>query len=67
MNSILTDKLGIGISAICMVHCLVSPIILGIVGTSSAFGFMHGTFDVIILLIALAIMLYSLKSWKDSN
>lgn len=52
-NDILrTEKIGIAISIICAVHCLIMPVALVYIGQHSINQHQHGTFDVVILILA---------------
>lgn len=47
-----TEKLGIAISIICAVHCLLMPIALLYLGRHSLHEHVHGIFDIAILVLA---------------
>ena len=47
-----TEKIGIVISIICAVHCLVMPVALIYIGQQSINHHLHGAFDIVILLLA---------------
>lgn len=47
-----TEKIGIIISLICALHCLLMPVALIYIGQKSMNHHLHGAFDVIILVLA---------------
>jgi len=61
------DLLGIGVSILCALHCLLLPFFLVFIGKTKADGVFHGFFDFAILLVAGFIMYASLKKHKDSK
>lgn len=51
-----TEKIGIAISVICALHCLIMPMALFFIGQQSVNHHFHGTFDLIILILAAIFM-----------
>jgi len=47
-----TEKIGIAISLICAIHCLLMPVALLYLGRHSLHEHAHGMFDIIILILA---------------
>ena len=64
-SSLRTEKIGIVISIICAVHCLVMPVALIYIGQQSINQHIHGLFDVVIL--ALAAIFMGLTVYQSLN
>lgn len=49
----LADQISIGLSAICAVHCLVLPIVVGVAPTLGALSMGHGQFHALLLTVVI--------------
>lgn len=54
-----TEKIGIAISLICAIHCLVMPVALLYLGRHSLHEHAHGIFDITILVLASVFMAFT--------
>ncbi len=55
-QSLRTEKIGIVISIICALHCLIMPMALFYIGQQSMNQHFHGAFDIVILVLAAIFM-----------
>ena len=59
------DRLGICLSVLCLVHCLMTPLILGLVPVGAALGFwQHGFHQVFLLVVPVVALIAFVPGWK---
>ena len=59
------DRLGICLSVLCLVHCLMTPFILGLVPVGAALGFwQHGFHQLFLLVVPFVALIAFIPGWK---
>lgn len=59
------DRLGICLSVLCLVHCLLTPFILGLVPVGAALGFwQHGFHQVFLLIVPFVALIAFIPGWR---
>jgi hypothetical protein len=60
------DRVGIFLSVICLIHCLMTPIVLGMIPVGVALGFWeHGFHQVFLVLVPLVALIAFIPGWKQ--
>jgi hypothetical protein len=59
------DRLGICLSVLCLVHCLLTPLLLGLVPVGAALGFwQHGFHQIFLLIVPFVALIAFIPGWK---
>lgn len=59
------DRLGICLSVLCLVHCILTPILLAMVPVGAALGFwQHGFHQVFLMVVPIVALLAFIPGWK---
>ena len=59
------DRLGICLSVICLIHCLLTPFIFGLLPVGVTLGFwQHGFHEVFLLLVPMVALLAFIPGWR---
>ncbi|CAN5702970.1 hypothetical protein BH10BDE1_BH10BDE1_02380 [soil metagenome] len=60
------DRLGIFLSVLCLIHCLMTPIVLGLIPVGVALGFWeHGFHQVFLILVPLVAFVAFIPGWRQ--
>lgn len=64
-NSDWRDRLGIGLSLLCLVHCILTPVLLALLPVGAALGFWeHGFHQVFLLIVPFVALIAFIPGWR---